>query len=31
VLEDKGSGTEVACHFPLEREELAQIGVRSAR
>jgi oligopeptide/dipeptide ABC transporter ATP-binding protein len=31
VLEDKGSGTEVACHFPLEREKLAQIGVRSAR
>jgi len=31
VLEDKGTGTEAACHFPLEREELAQIGVRSAR
>jgi oligopeptide transport system ATP-binding protein len=30
-LEDKGSGTLVACHFPLSREEIAQIGVRSAR
>ncbi len=30
-LEDKGSGTLVACHFPLSREEVAQIGVRSAR
>jgi oligopeptide/dipeptide ABC transporter ATP-binding protein len=30
-LEDKGSGTRVACHFPLSREELAQMGVRSAR
>jgi oligopeptide/dipeptide ABC transporter ATP-binding protein len=30
-LEDKGSGTEVACHFPLTREEVAEIGVRSAR
>jgi peptide/nickel transport system ATP-binding protein/oligopeptide transport system ATP-binding protein len=29
-LEDKGSGTRVACHFPLSREEVAQIGVRSA-
>jgi peptide/nickel transport system ATP-binding protein/oligopeptide transport system ATP-binding protein len=28
-LEDKGSGTRVACHFPLTREEAAQIGVRS--
>jgi oligopeptide/dipeptide ABC transporter ATP-binding protein len=28
-LEDKGSGTRVACHFPLTREEVAQIGVRS--
>ncbi len=30
-LEDKGSGTLVACHYPLSREEVAQIGVRSAR
>jgi len=30
-LEDKGSGTRVACHFPLSREEVAEIGVRSAR
>ena len=30
-LEDKGSGTQVACHFPLTREEVAQIGVRSAQ
>jgi oligopeptide/dipeptide ABC transporter ATP-binding protein len=28
-LEDRGSGTSVACHFPLTREEVAQIGVRS--
>jgi len=30
-LEDKGSGTRAACHFPLSREEVAEIGVRSAR
>ncbi|HEY2718496.1 MAG TPA: dipeptide ABC transporter ATP-binding protein [Solirubrobacteraceae bacterium] len=30
-LESKGSGTDVACHFPLSREEVAAIGVRSAR
>jgi len=30
-LEDKGSGTLAACHFPLAREELAQMGVRSGR
>jgi len=30
-LEDKGSGTQVACHFPLTREEATEIGVRSAR
>ena len=30
-LEDKGSGTFAACHFPLSREEVTQIGVRSAR
>jgi oligopeptide/dipeptide ABC transporter ATP-binding protein len=29
-LEDKGSGTRVACHFPLSREEVERIGVRSA-
>jgi oligopeptide/dipeptide ABC transporter ATP-binding protein len=30
-LEDKGSGTLVACHYPLSREEGAQTGVRSGR
>jgi peptide/nickel transport system ATP-binding protein/oligopeptide transport system ATP-binding protein len=30
-LEDKGTGTRVACHYPMTREELAAIGVRSAR
>jgi peptide/nickel transport system ATP-binding protein/oligopeptide transport system ATP-binding protein len=30
-LQEKGTGTEAACHFPLTREEVAQIGVRSAR
>jgi peptide/nickel transport system ATP-binding protein len=30
-LQDKGTGTSAACHFPLSREEVAQIGVRSAR
>ncbi|HEX3433297.1 MAG TPA: dipeptide ABC transporter ATP-binding protein [Solirubrobacteraceae bacterium] len=30
-LEDKGTGTRAACHFPLSREEVAQMGVRSAR
>jgi len=30
-LQDKGSGTDAACHFPLTREEVAEIGVRSAR
>jgi oligopeptide/dipeptide ABC transporter ATP-binding protein len=29
-LEGKGSGTRAACHFPLTREEVAQIGVRSS-
>src|SRR5205085_9640886 len=29
-LEDKGTGTRAACHFPLSREELAGMGVRSA-
>jgi oligopeptide/dipeptide ABC transporter ATP-binding protein len=31
LLEDKDSGTMVACHFPLTRDELAGMGVRSAR
>jgi oligopeptide/dipeptide ABC transporter ATP-binding protein len=30
-LEDKGTGTRAACHFPLSREEVAEIGVRSVR
>jgi oligopeptide/dipeptide ABC transporter ATP-binding protein len=30
LLEDKGTGTRVACHFPLTHEEVAEIGVRSA-
>jgi peptide/nickel transport system ATP-binding protein/oligopeptide transport system ATP-binding protein len=30
VLEDKGSGTIAACHFPLVREEVTAMGVRSA-
>ncbi len=30
-LEDKQTGTQAACHFPLSREELTAIGVRSAR
>ena len=30
-LQDKGTGTSAACHFPLTREEVAEIGVRSAR
>jgi peptide/nickel transport system ATP-binding protein/oligopeptide transport system ATP-binding protein len=30
ALEDKGTGTRAACHFPLTREEVASIGVRSA-
>jgi oligopeptide/dipeptide ABC transporter ATP-binding protein len=30
-LEDKGTGTEAACHFPLTREEVGAFGVRSAR
>jgi peptide/nickel transport system ATP-binding protein len=31
LLEDKGTGTTARCHFPLTREEVAAIGVRSAR
>jgi peptide/nickel transport system ATP-binding protein/oligopeptide transport system ATP-binding protein len=30
LLEDKGSGTLAACHFPLTAEDLEQMGVRSA-
>ena len=29
-LEDKGSGTRAACHYPLSRAELAEMGVRSS-
>jgi peptide/nickel transport system ATP-binding protein/oligopeptide transport system ATP-binding protein len=29
LLEDKGSGTRTACHYPLTREEVVEIGVRS--
>jgi oligopeptide/dipeptide ABC transporter ATP-binding protein len=31
LLEDKGTGTQAACHFPLTPEEISQIGVRSRR
>jgi oligopeptide/dipeptide ABC transporter ATP-binding protein len=31
ALEQKGTGTYAACHFPLTREEVAGIGVRSSR
>jgi oligopeptide/dipeptide ABC transporter ATP-binding protein len=31
LLEDTHSGTWAACHYPLTREELAPIGVRSSR
>ncbi len=31
LLEDKGGGALAACHYPLTREELAAIGVRSSR
>jgi peptide/nickel transport system ATP-binding protein/oligopeptide transport system ATP-binding protein len=30
LLEDKGSGTQVACHYPLAREELAGMGLRAS-
>jgi oligopeptide/dipeptide ABC transporter ATP-binding protein len=30
-LEEMDTGTRAACHFPLSREELGEIGVRSAR
>jgi peptide/nickel transport system ATP-binding protein/oligopeptide transport system ATP-binding protein len=29
-LEEKGTGTRAACHYPLTREELAEMGVRSS-
>ncbi len=31
ALEDKGEGALAACHYPLTREELAGMGVRSSR
>ena len=31
LLSAQGSGTRAACHFPLSSEELAAMGVRSAR
>jgi peptide/nickel transport system ATP-binding protein/oligopeptide transport system ATP-binding protein len=31
LLEDKGGGALVACHYPLTREELSAMGVRSTR
>jgi hypothetical protein len=30
MLEDKGTGTLTACHFPLTSEEIAAIGVRTS-
>jgi len=30
LLQDKGTGTDAACHFPLTEQEIAGIGVRSA-
>jgi peptide/nickel transport system ATP-binding protein/oligopeptide transport system ATP-binding protein len=30
LLEDKGTGTDAACHYPLTREELVAMGVRSS-
>ncbi len=30
-LQDQGTGTYAACHFPLSAEELREMGVRSAR
>ncbi|MCW2969970.1 MAG: dipeptide transporter ATP-binding protein [Solirubrobacterales bacterium] len=30
LLEDKGTGTRAACHYPLTREEVTEMGVRSA-
>ena len=31
LLREMDSGTRAACHFPLTREEVGEIGVRSAR
>jgi oligopeptide/dipeptide ABC transporter ATP-binding protein len=31
LLEDKGTGALAACHYPLAREELGAMGVRSSR
>jgi oligopeptide/dipeptide ABC transporter ATP-binding protein len=31
LLADQGTGTLTACHYPMTREELAAIGVRSPR
>jgi oligopeptide/dipeptide ABC transporter ATP-binding protein len=31
AIEQESSGTRAACHYPLTREELALIGVRSSR
>ncbi len=31
ALEDKGGGTLAACHYPLTREDLVGMGVRSSR
>jgi peptide/nickel transport system ATP-binding protein/oligopeptide transport system ATP-binding protein len=30
-LEEKGTGTRAACHFPLTSEEIAAIGIRTSR
>jgi peptide/nickel transport system ATP-binding protein/oligopeptide transport system ATP-binding protein len=30
LLQDKGTGTRAACHYPLTREEVTEMGVRSA-
>jgi peptide/nickel transport system ATP-binding protein/oligopeptide transport system ATP-binding protein len=30
-LEDKGTGTAAACHFPMTNEEIAAIGIRTSR
>jgi oligopeptide/dipeptide ABC transporter ATP-binding protein len=30
LLQDKGTGTRAACHYPLPREEVTEMGVRSA-
>jgi peptide/nickel transport system ATP-binding protein/oligopeptide transport system ATP-binding protein len=30
-LQDKGTGTSAACHYPLDQDDLAEFGVRAAR